>query len=47
MNAYLQGFVKGRLQPFKYPRDIRFLDALPKSDRGKVLKQKLSVASGL
>jgi benzoate-CoA ligase len=37
----LQAFVKGKIQPFKYPRDVRFIDALPKSDRGKVLKTKL------
>ena len=39
--AELQGFVKSKLQPYKYPREIRFLAELPKSDRGKVLKQKL------
>ncbi|MHB8417698.1 MAG: benzoate-CoA ligase family protein [Myxococcales bacterium] len=38
----LQAFVKERLQPYKYPREVRFVDELPKSDRGKVLKQKLS-----
>ncbi|MHB1845365.1 MAG: benzoate-CoA ligase family protein [Deltaproteobacteria bacterium] len=39
--AELQAHVKGRLQPFKYPREVRFIDSLPKSDRGKVLRQKL------
>ncbi|HUB07940.1 MAG TPA: benzoate-CoA ligase family protein [Myxococcales bacterium] len=39
--AELQAFVKERLQPYKYPREIRFAQELPKSDRGKVLKQKL------
>jgi benzoate-CoA ligase len=39
----LKEFVKAALQPYKYPRDIRFIEALPKSDRGKVLRQKLVV----
>lgn len=37
----LMGFVRERLVPFKAPRDIRFLAELPKSDRGKVSKQRL------
>lgn len=34
----LQEFVKERLQPWKYPRQVVFLDSLPKSDRGKILR---------
>jgi len=37
----LQAFVRERLQPWKYPRQIVFRDSLPKSDRGKVLKKDL------
>jgi acyl-coenzyme A synthetase/AMP-(fatty) acid ligase len=37
----LQDFVKSRLQPWKYPRQIVFREALPRSDRGKVLKNQL------
>lgn len=37
----LQGFVKERLAPFKYPRLVQFLDELPKNDRGKIERKKL------
>jgi benzoate-CoA ligase family protein len=37
----LQEHVKGQLEPYKYPREVKFLDALPRSDRGKVLKGQL------
>ncbi len=33
--------VRSALEPFKAPRQVRFLDALPRSDRGKVLKTEL------
>ncbi len=32
----LMAFVKARLAPYKYPRKIVFLDALPKNERGKL-----------
>jgi len=32
----LKQHVKDRLQPYKYPREIRFVTSLPKNDRGKV-----------
>jgi benzoate-CoA ligase family protein len=32
----LQDYVKSRLEPFKYPREIVFLDALPRTHLGKV-----------
>jgi len=32
----LQGFVRDRLQPYKYPRWIEFVDELPKTSSGKV-----------
>ncbi len=32
----LQEFVKSRLAPYKYPRWIEFVDALPKTATGKI-----------
>ena len=37
----LQAFVKGRLAPYKYPRWIEFVDALPKTATGKIQRFKL------
>ncbi|PZR18766.1 MAG: benzoate-CoA ligase family protein [Archangium gephyra] len=37
----LKAHVRSRLEPFKAPRQVKFLDALPRSDRGKVLKTEL------
>jgi len=37
---------KDRLAPFKYPRRLTVLDALPKAATGKVLKQRLASPSG-
>jgi benzoate-CoA ligase len=37
----LKAFIKGRLSPYKYPRWIEFLDALPRSDRGKIQRNLL------
>ncbi|MFL5292116.1 MAG: benzoate-CoA ligase family protein [Myxococcales bacterium] len=37
----LQRFVKERLAPFKYPRWVEFLDALPKTATGKIQRFKL------
>ncbi|MEU7313063.1 acyl-CoA synthetase [Streptomyces sp. NPDC007083] len=37
----LTELVAGRLAPHKRPRDVRFLDALPRNDMGKVLKREL------
>ena len=37
----LQRFVKDRLAPFKYPRWIEFLEALPKTATGKIQRFKL------
>lgn len=39
--AALQALVKERLAPWKYPRQVRFLDGLPKNDRGKVQRTAL------
>jgi benzoate-CoA ligase len=37
----LQAFVKSRISPYKYPRRVEFLEELPKSAAGKLLRYKL------
>jgi 2-aminobenzoate-CoA ligase len=37
----LQEFVKARIAPYKYPRRIEFVDALPRTETGKVQRFKL------
>ncbi|TCO47407.1 AMP-binding protein [Actinocrispum wychmicini] len=37
----LQDFVKQRIAPYKYPRVVRFLDALPRTSTGKVQRFRL------
>jgi benzoate-CoA ligase len=37
----LQQFVKARLAPYKYPRELEFLDELPKTATGKVQRFRL------
>ena len=37
----LQDFVKAKLLPYKYPREIRFVDELPKTGTGKIDLQAL------
>ena len=37
----VQDFLRGRLANFKVPRDIQFLDALPREASGKIFKRKL------
>ena len=37
----LQEFVKQRIAPYKYPRAIEFLDALPRTETGKVQRFRL------
>jgi long-chain acyl-CoA synthetase len=39
--AAVQDFLRGRLANFKVPKDIRFLDALPREASGKIFKRKL------
>jgi 2-aminobenzoate-CoA ligase len=42
----LQDFVKSRIAPYKYPRDLRFVDVLPRNPSGKLqhfrLRQQLN-----
>ena len=40
----LRAFLKDRLAPFQMPRQIEFLDALPKTLIGKISKKDLSTA---
>jgi acetyl-CoA synthetase len=37
----LQDFVKEKLLPYKYPREIKFIDELPKTGTGKIDRQAL------
>ena len=40
-SAAVQQFLRGRLANFKVPKDIQFLDALPREASGKIFKRKL------
>jgi 2-aminobenzoate-CoA ligase len=37
----LQDFVKATIAPYKYPRAVEFVDALPRTETGKVQRFKL------
>jgi 2-aminobenzoate-CoA ligase len=39
--AQLQDFVKSQIAPYKYPRAVRFLTALPRTETGKLQRFKL------
>jgi acyl-coenzyme A synthetase/AMP-(fatty) acid ligase len=39
--AELQAYVKARIAPYKYPRRIEFLEALPRTPTGKVQRTRL------
>ena len=39
--AAVQEFLRARLANFKVPKDVTFLDALPRNPSGKVLKREL------
>ena len=41
----LQDFVKARLVPYKYPREIKFIAELPKTGTGKIDRQALARAT--
>lgn len=45
LTAHLQTFVKQRLLPYKYPRIVSYVDALPKTGSGKIDRQKLKETS--
>jgi len=40
----LQAYCKERLAAYKYPREVRIVDALPKGPTGKILKKELRTA---
>jgi 2-aminobenzoate-CoA ligase len=42
----LQDFVKQRIAPYKYPRVIEFMDALPKTPTGKLQRKALRSGAG-
>jgi 2-aminobenzoate-CoA ligase len=42
----LQDHVKRQLAPYKYPREVRFLDSLPLTETGKISRAKLRDALG-
>jgi benzoate-CoA ligase len=44
--ADLKAFVKTRLAPHKYPRDIVFVEDLPKTATGKIQRFKLRALEG-
>jgi 2-aminobenzoate-CoA ligase len=44
--AVLQDHVKATIAPYKYPRSIRFTDALPKTQTGKIQRFRLRSATG-
>jgi 4-hydroxybenzoate-CoA ligase len=46
LETELKDFVKSKLAPYKYPRTIEFLDALPKTATGKIQRFKLRQRSG-
>ena len=43
--AQLQAFVKSHVAPYKYPRVIRFIDALPRTETGKLKRFALQAMS--
>jgi len=43
----LQGFVKDRLAKYEYPRELSFIDELPKTTTGKVRRRDLREREGL
>jgi benzoate-CoA ligase family protein len=44
LGTELQSFAKSRLEPYKYPREVVFLDKLPRTHLGKVDRHRLAVS---
>jgi long-chain acyl-CoA synthetase len=42
----IRDFVKSQVAPYKYPRVVWFVDALPKGPTGKILKREISAPAG-
>ena len=38
----LREFVRERVAPYKYPREVRLVDALPKGPTGKILQRQIA-----
>jgi benzoate-CoA ligase family protein len=45
--AELQAFAKSRLEPYKYPRAVLFVDSLPRTHLGKVDRHALARSGGI
>ena len=43
----LRAYVKARVAPYKYPRHVWLLEALPKGPTGKILKREIQLPDGL
>lgn len=41
LKRVLMDYVKSQIAPYKYPREIEFVDSLPKSNTGKILRKHL------
>ncbi|MFC9497170.1 hypothetical protein [Streptomyces sp. NPDC056982] len=41
----LREFVRARVAPYKYPREVWLVDALPKGATGKILKREITAPS--
>lgn len=46
LRTELQDHVKGRIAPYKYPRQVEFVDALPRTSTGKVQRFRLRQEAG-
>ena len=46
LSGQLQAHVKERLAPYKYPRQVTFVESLPKNDRGKLDRKALQAQHG-
>jgi long-chain acyl-CoA synthetase len=42
----VRSWVKERIAAYKYPREVRVVEALPKGPTGKILKQTLKQSTG-
>ena len=42
----LQDHVKATIAPYKYPRSVKFIDALPKTQTGKIQRFRLRQRAG-
>ena len=46
LGVELQSYAKTQLEPFKYPREVHFVEELPRTHLGKVARGKLSRGDG-